>query len=44
MVVCLGFSLLWFLLGAWALGHVGFSGCWVWAQHLQWPGSRAQTQ
>lgn len=28
--------------GAWALGHVGFSGCWVWAQRSQWPGSRAQ--
>lgn len=28
--------------GAWALGHVGFSGCWVWAQRSQWPGSRAR--
>lgn len=28
--------------GAWALGHVGFSGCWVWAQRSQRPGSRAQ--
>ena len=30
--------------GAGALGHVDFRGCWVWAQHSQWPGSRAQTQ
>lgn len=29
--------------GAGAPGHVGFSGCWVWAQHSQRPGSRAQT-
>ena len=29
--------------GAGALGHVGFSGCWVWARHSQRPGSRTQT-
>ena len=29
-------------LGAWALGHTGFSCCGVWAQQLWLPGSRAQ--